>query len=305
MLPTNTDSSLPGPWKDIKRITLEESSTAKAFFDNIVVKVGNGRRVRFWLEVWAHVKPLKEVFPRLFRLSSQQDEIIANMGWFEGNLWRWTLAWKQEPTAEEQVQILHLQTMLQQHPPVQNGNDQLLWCGKPSFCTRSMVTEAVRISLSNVAVDNLVSTVWKNIAPPKVEFMVWLALLGKLNTKELLMRKGLRTPDDTLCCFCSTHTETSDHLLVCCQISWHIWSIIAADLGIRLEAQQSLRQLYEWWMARYTPNKIKKKLIIISFFAVTWSLWTKRNMMIFQNQEFDQATLYHTIKWRIAIWSKA
>jgi len=228
LLPMNIDSSLPGPWKDIKRAALANSPTAKAFFDNLAVKVGNGSRVKFWLAVWAHEKPLKEVFPRLFRLSSQQDEIIANMGWFEGNLWRWTLVWKQEPTADEQVHIIQLQTMLQQHPPVQNGNDQLLWCGKPSFCTRSLVTEALRISLSNVAVDNLVSTVWKNIAPPKVEFMVWLALLGKLHTKELLLRKGLRTSDDILCCFCSTHIETSDHLLVCCQISWHIWSMIAA-----------------------------------------------------------------------------
>ena len=71
LLPTKTASSLPGPWKDIKCIALEETLTTKAFFENISVRVGSGSRVRFWLEVWAHVKPLKEVFPRLFRLSSQ------------------------------------------------------------------------------------------------------------------------------------------------------------------------------------------------------------------------------------------
>jgi len=305
LLPKNFDSSLPGPWRDIKRTALADQATAKAFFDNLAVKVGNGRRVRFWLEVWANKKPLKEVFPALFRLSSQQDETISNMGWFEGNLWRWILAWKQAPATDEQRQILQLQTMLQQYPLVQNGTDQLLWCGKPLFSTKSLVTEAMRISLSNVTVDNLVSTVWKNIAPPKVEFMVWLALLGKLHTKELLLRKGLRNFDNVLCCFCSTHIETGDHLLVSCQISWHIWSMIAADLGLRLETQQSLRQLYEWWMARHSPNKLRKKLTTVSFFAVTWSLWHQRNMMIFQNQDFDQATLYHTIKWRIALWSKA
>ena len=155
------------------------------------------------------------------------------------------MAWKQEPTAEEQVQILNLQAVLQQHPLTQNENDKLLWCGRPSFSTKSLVTEAFRISLSNVVVDNVVSTVWKNIAPPKVEFMVWLALLGKLNTKELLVRKGIIPPDDNLCSFCSSHIETSDHLLVCCPISWHVWSIIAEGLGLRMEAQQSFRQLYE------------------------------------------------------------
>ena len=41
-----------------------------------------------------------------------------------------------------------------------------------------------------------------NIAPPKVELMMRLALRGKLNTKALLYRKGIISPQATLrpCC---------------------------------------------------------------------------------------------------------
>ena len=144
------------------------------------------------------------------------------MGWFEGNLWRWTLSWKREPSVEEQEQISSLQAILQQQQPDRNASDQLLWCGKPAFATNSLAAEACRISLENVAVDHLAPTVWMNIAPPKVEFMVWLALLGRLNTKDMMVRKKIIPQECNLCSFCSLHAETCNHLLVHCSVAWQV-----------------------------------------------------------------------------------
>ena len=31
----------------------------------------------------------------------------------------------------------------------------------------------------------------------------------------------------------------------------------------------------------------------------------KRNEIIFQQHELDEEALYHTIKWRVALWSRA
>ena len=145
LLPTKTAASIPGPWRDIKQIAWKETPTSKAFFEHISVRIGNGSRVKFWLDVWAHRKSLKELFPMLFTLSSQQSEIISNMGWFEGHLSRWTLSWKREPSAEEQEQISTLQAILQQQQPDRNAGDQLLWCEKPAFATNSLAAEACRL----------------------------------------------------------------------------------------------------------------------------------------------------------------
>ena len=62
---------------------------------------------------------------------------------------------------------------------------------------------------------------------------------------------------------------------------------------------------YEEWMAKDFQNPVRKKLHTVAFFAVSWSLWTTRNKRIFEAQELDLSTLSHTIRWRIAWWSKA
>ena len=113
LLPTKKTASLPGPWRDIEQIAWKETPTSRAFFENISVRIGNGSRVKFWLDKWAHKLALRELFPMLFTLSSQQLETISNMGWFEGQLWRWTLTWKRQPSPEEQEHIIELQALLQ------------------------------------------------------------------------------------------------------------------------------------------------------------------------------------------------
>ena len=305
-LPARNASTLPGPWRDIKRIAIEESSVSKAFFENLDIRVGDGSKIKFWLDAWINGKSLKAEFPMLFRKSAQQNDFVSNMGWYEGPLWRWTLVWKSELTTEQQAQVITLQDILQQHHPRHNAHDQLMWCKKNSFSTRGLMAEVEKLTQVNAEVDNLASTVWMNVAPPKVEFMTWLALLGKLNTKEMLVRKGILTPEENNCSFCHSNPETLDHLLLSCAVSRNIWSSIAADIGVTIEEeQQCFRTFYDWWMTRNNSNKMRKKLCILSFFATTWSLWTMRNMIVFQNQVFDHLTLCHTIKWRIALWAKA
>lgn len=41
--------------------------------------VGNGKRVRFWMDVWLHSCSLRVSFPRLFRICRQQEASIAEM----------------------------------------------------------------------------------------------------------------------------------------------------------------------------------------------------------------------------------
>uniref|UniRef100_A0A7C8YG96 Reverse transcriptase zinc-binding domain-containing protein n=1 Tax=Opuntia streptacantha TaxID=393608 RepID=A0A7C8YG96_OPUST len=138
--------------------------------------------------------------------------------------------------------------------------------------------------------------------------MLWLALLGKLNTKDMLVKKGILMNSDNVCSFCTQQPEALDHLLVSCQSSWCIWCLIAEDFGVQLreqQRQQNLRQLYEWWMSQYFHNRTHKKLFMLAFFAVVWSLWMKRNKIVFEQQELHINAMHLKIKWRIVWWAKA
>ena len=144
-----------------------------------------------------------------------------------------------------------------------------------------------------------------NLAPPRVEFFMWLALLEKLNTKELLWRKGVLQEDQIECTFCSVQVESSSHLLMSCPVSWKVWCTIAEDLNQELHMPDSFRMHYEVWMGRKWRNATYRKLWCTTFFAVAWSLWLVRNEIIFQHKELDMELLCNLIRWRVACWTKA
>ena len=154
-------------------------------------------------------------------------------------------------------------------------------------------------------VDALICKVWLNLAPPKVEMFLWLALLGKLNTKALLMHKGIQFEGPPTCPFCSEHSETLDHLLITCTISWDIWCELAADFGVVPETKKTFKQFFVHWIEVPFSNKTQRRFWITSFFAVAWSLWKRRNEIVFQQQSVEEDVLRYMIRWRIAMWSKA
>lgn len=188
--------------------------------------------------------------------------------------------------------------------PVRNNTDGVLWCGKPDFSVKSLLHKVETNPKQGASRDTLVNSVWLSIAPPKVELMMWLALLGKLNTKALLCRKGIISPQEVNCKFCSTNVEDIHHLLVTCSVSWDIWLTLAVELGYDLTPQVTLRQHYENWISQGIRNRIRKKLWIATLSATWWSLWMQRNAMIFYHQPLDIVGLAHTIRWRLAFWSR-
>ena len=193
--------------------------------------------------------------------------------------------------------------LISQNPPKGNQEDGILWENGSGYSSKKLQTLVQQSQTSEV--DSLICRAWLNLAPPKVEFFLWLALLGKLNTKVLLMHKGIRFEGPPTCPFCSEHSETLDHLLMTCTRSWGIWCELAADFGVALESKETFKQFFGHWLEVPLTNKTQRKFWITSFFAVAWSLWRCRNEIVFQQQNVEDGVLRYLIRWRIAIWSKA
>jgi len=120
------------------------------------------------------------------------------MGWFEGGVWRWTLSWKRQLSTVELQHTTELCNLLQQYPPARSKNHSVLWCKKDEFSSNKLLHKVDKVMSQTAEVDCLVSSVWINLAPPKVKFFLWLALLGKLNTKHMLLRKGIILDQDLM-----------------------------------------------------------------------------------------------------------
>ena len=69
LLPSNSMSNIPSPWREIKRLASDEGLVTEALHHNLRVQLGNGAKVRSWEDKWAGNDALNSVFPRLYNIS--------------------------------------------------------------------------------------------------------------------------------------------------------------------------------------------------------------------------------------------
>jgi len=138
------------------------------------VEVRDGDRIKFWEDPWTQDGILKNLFPVLYMLSNQQHTEIAKMGWFEGQVWKWVLVWRRELSSDELKQADTLHAFLAQHHILQNKKDLVKWNVEKGFTVKALQQMVHKGSRC----DNLVCRAWMNLAPPKMEFLMWLALFG-------------------------------------------------------------------------------------------------------------------------------
>lgn len=128
-----------GIWQAIKGLVQEQQQQApKVFLQHLKLIVGNGAKIRFWEDHWTQNRSLMKLFPSLYRLSSQQNALIINMDWFEGTLWKWTLAWIRELSQDESQQLNELVALLCQHYLLQDQEDTVIWKGQKRYSVKEL-----------------------------------------------------------------------------------------------------------------------------------------------------------------------
>lgn len=60
--------------------------------------------------------------------------------------------------------------------------------------------------------------------PPKVSFFFWSCIHGKLNTIDILFKKGIILDDS--CILCGNPNETADHLILHCKVAFRVWFML-------------------------------------------------------------------------------
>ncbi|GAU46768.1 hypothetical protein TSUD_92630 [Trifolium subterraneum] len=65
-------------------------------------RIGNGGGTSFWHDTWVGAQPLKEVFPRLFLISSQKECSVLEVGRWVSEVWEWDCKWRRNLFAWEE-----------------------------------------------------------------------------------------------------------------------------------------------------------------------------------------------------------
>lgn len=291
-------------WKDIALVGQRDVNLFRLFMSNVKIQVGDGCKVRFWLDVWVGDAPLSTLFPRIFNVCSQKLVVVADACHSNGpnldlhlDLRRNILPWE----LEDWNNLLNMVNSVALQP---HKSDCLCWKADSSgvFLVSSLY-KCREAELGHPRRE--LQLLWKNHAPPKAQFLGWLAVLERVKTSELLLSLGVLTNlNDCLCKFCGDALETANHLFLHCKFVWSVWCMVVKWWGIIWVVPSSIKSLFIWWQS-WRFKKAKKVLWELVSFAIIWSIWKLRNDLIFQGVVPRWVDMGDIIKFKVANWFKA
>ncbi|XP_058198487.1 uncharacterized protein LOC131314007 [Rhododendron vialii] len=173
----------------------------------IKYQIGNGERTFLWWDNW---HPLGLLYDRF------GDRVVHNVGRslrakvasiVENGAWRW-------PRLRNhliQTIVSHTQNLVP-HPEMV---DSVIWVPHPSgIFTIKSAWEAIR---EKFPIQPRFKVIWGSHNVPRWSFILWLAALHRLSTKDRLRNWGMAL--DALCCLCQDEEESHHHLFFDCSYS--------------------------------------------------------------------------------------
>ena len=108
---------------------------------------------------------------------------------------------------------------------------------------------------------------------PKHKFIMWLAMLGRLRTKDFLWRIGVIEDQD--CLLCSREYEHVQHLFFDCSYSKACLECIKQRIGWKCKASK-LDKLARW-ILKAKQSSAKRRILCVVLTSLVYHIWRVRN----------------------------
>ena len=161
------------------------------FYRHTHFEVGLGSWVSFWHDRWCLDRPLKELFPRLFEFSLNQNDTVASVlvpqGMGQPRVWN--VLFGRDCNDWELDEMATFLSLIHSHTPRGDEVDKLVWgpSRKGIFDSRTFYHELHNPS----AICFPWKCIWRVKALPRVAFFMWSATWGRILTCDNLKKKGL------------------------------------------------------------------------------------------------------------------
>ncbi|GAU12782.1 hypothetical protein TSUD_72680 [Trifolium subterraneum] len=199
-------------------------------------RVESGDTTLFWTAVWIGDQPLRHKFPRLFGISSQQNEVIRNLGCVVNGQWSWALQWRRNFFVWEEEQYREFMEIIVSFVPSVH-QDRWLWLGN---CPHGFTANSAYLMLAGVYMtqrqddplaEYVFNNLWKCGAPSKACALGWQLLLDRIPTKNNLLKRRMIQEQQAICVLCNLTMETAPHLFLHCDCVAMAWYDITRWLG--------------------------------------------------------------------------
>jgi hypothetical protein len=107
------------------------------------------------------------------------------------------------------------------------------------------------------------SWIWKSACQAKHKFFLWMVLLDRLNTRNLLARKNFNLPSYTCATLQCSQEETSIHLFWECPFAMKCWYYICPQRALHLSVMDAFYDV---------GNKLNVPFAMEIIIAAAWGL---------------------------------
>ena len=280
-------------WADLRAINQHQSMTVAS--NQICWKVGRGDQILFWEDSWVDEGiPLKDQFPELYRISSQRNHKVADVGSFSENGWDWNLSWRRYLFDNEmeiaskfidQISAIRLNT---------NLKDTWVWRAEANgiFSTK-YAYQVIKAEQPYEGQHLGFHQLWEIKIPSRALSFAWRLLWDRLPTKDNLAKRQIQIDSD-LCPFCHSQPESASHLFFTCvkvlPLWWEFFSWVKEVRVIHCRPMNNFLQHYSTAGSMASNRR--------------WKIWKLRNEMIFHNQSFDISKLADSTLFLMWTWMK-
>ncbi|OVA01020.1 Reverse transcriptase zinc-binding domain [Macleaya cordata] len=205
---------------DVKRTTKPYGTSLwRGIFNNLDTfrqglkfSIGDGRRTRFWFDLWLGEELLQFKFPTLFHLFRRQKAFVSEMFYMaeDGSI-LWDLGLNRRQSEQATKEFAELLQLLEGFA-LEGGEDSRTWRWEKSgqfsvsLCYKHIHKGCEAISWHE--------DVWDSRIPLKLCFHIWLIHHNAVLMQDNLAKHGVIVVNR--CCLCKRNLETANHLFLNC-----------------------------------------------------------------------------------------
>lgn len=215
----------------------------------------------------------------LFFISSTVSEACTSTGWL--------LRGARSPAAEE------LQTYLTTVPlpAISQVEDHYAWEVEGTELQSFSTSKTWNVVRNRAVEQGWTQSIWFKGHVPRHAFTAWIAQQNRLPTRMRLANWGMNVSPS--CCLCNRADETRTHLLLNCEISEAVWTLVLRRLGYSHRAFHTWIAFAEWTALKDSVTSRTLKRLVSQ--ATILSLWTERNKRLHDSVFRTPAAIFKMI----------
>ncbi|XP_074303676.1 uncharacterized protein LOC141638164 [Silene latifolia] len=218
----------------------------------------------------------------------------------------WQLQWRRTLFQSELSLVDQLNLLIEDFKPLRDKDDCHIWLFDNTGCytAKTFVDAFYKLKYNGLDRKHWFSKIWKGLAPPRYEILLWAILWKRVNTKDRILKWKAMTWEEMRCTFCGDKLETPSHLFLHCKFSWQLWTGICDAWDTTWICPLEVDDAFLVWYDSLFVG-FERRLWEAFFIAIVTLIWELRNVAIFENKTPNWPCILDKVFLRVGLWCKS